>query len=142
MNELEKHVLQIIGEDTTSPDVFLNTDAGMEPIRDSINDAIQEITALTGSVKETYFIPLVAGQMFYRISFTSGFFGWVTDAWLVNQKRRLVQTDVLKLSRDNPRWMLTNGSPEQYMQIGEDTLGVYRKPGGSDDMIELTVRHV
>ena len=51
MNAVETKVLELIGESTTSPDVFVDTAAGMAPIRDSINDAIQEITILTGGNK-------------------------------------------------------------------------------------------
>ena len=51
MNELETHVLELIGEDVDSPDVFTDDDAGMAPIRDSINDAIEEISMVSGSNK-------------------------------------------------------------------------------------------
>ena len=69
MNVLETHVLELIGEDPDDPDVFFDTDAGMEPIRDSINDAIEEIAMLAGSGKRTYRIPLKANQSFYRLDF-------------------------------------------------------------------------
>ena len=35
MNILERKVLERIGEDPNSPDVFLDTDEGIAPIRDS-----------------------------------------------------------------------------------------------------------
>jgi hypothetical protein len=64
MNNLEKQVLQFIGEDTDSPDVFVDTDEGIAPIRDSINDAIEEISMIAGSYKRTYSLPLVANKSF------------------------------------------------------------------------------
>lgn len=137
MNDIERHVLEIIGENTTSPDVFLDTDAGLEPIRDSINDAVQEIVMLTGSYKRSYYIPLQTNQTFYRIKYTKGSFGWVTDAWLIGEQRRLTQTDLIKLNKYNPRWLEDTGSPDEYFQIGEDVIGFYRKPGGNSDAIEL-----
>lgn len=135
MNELEKQVLRLIGEDVDSPDAF----SDITPVRDSINDAIQEISVLTGSVKETYYLPLVSGQHFYRINLSSGEFGWITDAWIVSQRRRLEQTDLIRLNAENPRWMLDSGPPTQYMQIGEDVVGFYRAPSGGDDVVELSM---
>ena len=105
MNTLETQVLELIGEDTASPDVFADTSAGMAPIRDSINDAIQEISIVTGSYKNHYMIPLRANKTFFRMKFRSDHFAWVTDAWLVNQKRRLVQTPFV----EKLRWVLAPG---------------------------------
>ena len=113
MNSLERKVLQNVGENPDNPDVFLDTDAGMEPIRDSINDAIQEIAMITGGISREYNIPLVAGQAFYRLKFTEGYFGWVRDAWLTSVKRKLDQTDFIKLNKENPRWLLDNGPPTE-----------------------------
>ena len=138
MNTLERHVLEIIGENTISPDVFLDTTAGLEPIRDSLNDAIEEITMITGSYKRTYYIPLTKDQSFYRLKMTDGAFGWVTDAWVVNQHRRLEQTDIISLSANSPTWMDDAGTPHLYYQIGRNIIGFYRKPTADDDMIELT----
>jgi len=142
MNLLETKVLEIIGESTTSPDVFLDTAAGMAPIRDSLNDAIQEITILTGSYKRQYFIPLRVEQGFYRIMLNYGSFGWITDAWLVNQKRRLDQTGIARLVELDPNWMITSASPRSYFQIGTDIIALYPKPSGSTDVLELTIVEV
>lgn len=136
MNVLEKHVLEIIGENIDAPDVFLDTTEGLEPIRDSLNDAVQEICAITGSYVRTYHIPL-AGQTFYRLKLASGEFGWVTDAFLVNQGRRLEQTDIIRLNHFDPRWLESTGSPESYFQIGNRTVGFYRRPT-DDDVVELS----
>lgn len=138
MNSLEKHVLEIIGENTSSPDVFTDDDTGLEPVRDSLNDAIEEITMVTGSYKRTYYLPLTKDTSFYRLKMSDGELGWVTDAWCVNQKRRLVQTDVITLSAYSPTWLDDQGVPERYFQIGRDIIGLYRRPSASDDMIELT----
>lgn len=138
MNNLEKQVLQLIGEDPDSPDVFLDTDEGMAPIRDSINDAIEEISALSGGYKRHYPLTLVANQSFYRLKVNDGSIGWITDAWLVNQKRRLVQKDVILLKAQDPRWLETTGTPTSYVPIGKDVLCVYPRPSGSTDIIDLT----
>lgn len=139
MNSLERKVLELIGEDADAPDVFVDTDEGLEPIRDSINDAIQEINVLTGGNKQQYYVPLRAGQMFYRFSPSNGHFGWVADCWDVTRKIRLEQTDLIRLSAFDPRWMVGSGFPESYIQLGTDVVGFYKKPASSANVIEMTI---
>ena len=139
MNQLEKQVLELIGDDPDAPDVFKDTDLGMAPVRDSLNDAIQEISILTGSYRRQYFVPLRQDVTFYRFRLDNGFLGWVTGAWLVNQQRRLNQTDLIRLNADDPRWMVTSASPRSYFQIGHEIIGVYPKPSGDSDMLELNL---
>lgn len=138
MNNLEKRVLQLIGENPDNPDVFLDTTAGMTPIRDSINDAVQEIVMLTGGQKRKYFLPLREGQAYYRVALQDGYFGWVTDCWLVNQQRRLEQTDTTRLSANDPRWMVPAGSAVSYFPVGDELIGIYPKPSASSDALEVT----
>ena len=139
MNALETKVLEIIGENVDSPDVFVDTDAGLEPIRDSLSDAIQEIAMLTGSKKSKYFLTLREGQAFYRLRLDYGSLGWITDVWSFNQRYRLDQTSVARLSATDPRWMVTNAEPRSYFTVGSDVVGVWPKPGASSNMIELEV---
>jgi len=139
MNALERRVLEGIGEDPDNPDVFVDTDAGIAPIRDSLNDAIQEIALLTGMYKRQYLLPLRTGQAFYRFKLANGYLGWVTDVWDVDRKFRLEQTSLTKLSHHDPRWMVGNGFPEAYMQLGEDVIGFYKKPASSINVMELTI---
>lgn len=139
MNALETKVLELIGESTDSPDVFTDDEDGMAPIRRSISDAVQEIVMLTGFNKRQYFMPLREGIAFYRMRLQNGDLGWITDAWSVVQKRRLEQTDLLRLSAHDPRWMIHTGSAESYLPIGTDVIGIYPKPSGDGDVIELTV---
>jgi len=138
MNIIETHVLELIGEDVDNPDVFQDTSAGMEPIRDSINDAIEEISMLTGCYSEKYYIPLRAGRNFYRFDFTRGTIAWITDVWLVTQKRRLEQTDLVRLNAYNSRWLTNSGTPLSYFQIGLNHIGVWPAVGSDTDMLEIT----
>ena len=137
MNSLETQVLQLIGENTTSPDVFLDTDAGLEPVRDSLNAAIEEISMLTGMYEERYLIPLYQEQAYYRVDFSRGVFAYVIDGWLYNQNRRLVATSLPKLEASSGRWMIQTGTPTNYFMLGMDVIGVYPRPSGSSDTVEL-----
>lgn len=128
MNDLEREVLQIIGEDTTTPDVFTDDSAGIAPIRDSLNDAIEEISMLTGSVSGTYAMLLRSGQIFYRVDSRRDRFAWVTDALLATPKRRLDQTDIVAMNAENPGWMTNNGTPFRYGIIENDVLFFWPTP--------------
>lgn len=139
MNILERKVLELIGEDPDSPDVFTDDSTGIAQIRDSINDCIQEIAILTGGYKRQYYLPLRSGQAFYRFRPKSGYFGWVTDVWDVNRKFRLEQTDVIRLTNHDPRWMVGAGFPEAYLQLGDDVIGFYKKPSSSANVMEVTI---
>jgi len=136
MNSLETSVLDLIGEDPENPDVFVDTDAGMEPIRDSINDAIEEIAMVTGSVKRTYRIPL-RQQNFYRLDFRQGEVAWTTNVWLVGVGRRLERKDFPWLVNYNPKWMWNTGNPERYAMVGTRTMCVHPRPSSATDMLEI-----
>lgn len=135
MKDIEKRILRQIGEDPDNPDVF--TDANITPIRDSVNDATEEIAMMTGVHSGRYYLQLYTGVMFYRLKFTQGQFGWVKSAWFVDRKIPMDQTSVTALSMENPYWMQADGDPYRYMQIGQDVIGVYPKPSGAGLAIEL-----
>jgi len=139
MNAIEERVLELIGEDTSAPDVFVDTAEGMAPIRESISDAIAEIVMMTGGNKRQYFLPLRSGIGFYRIRPDNGALGWITDVWSVTQQWRLAQTDLTQLVSIDPRWMVYTANPESYFTLGNDIIGFYPKPSASVDVMELTI---
>ena len=51
----------------------------------------------------------------------------------------LEQTSLIKLSAQDPRWMVGSGFPEAYMQLGEDVIGFYKKPSASSNAMEMTI---
>lgn len=94
---------------------------------------------LTGSKVREYFLPLREGQAFYRFSLEGNYFGWVVNAWNSNQRLRLDQTDLGKLAKADPRWMVSAGEPRTYFQVGLDVIGLYPKPSGDTNTIRLTI---
>jgi hypothetical protein len=133
MNSLETEVLQNIGEDTNNPDVF----SDITQIRDSINDAIEEISMLTGAYNEKYTIPLYAGQGIYKVEFSRGLFAFPIDVFLRNENRRLDQTDFVKLKMEDPRWLRDSGIPYEYFMIGMDFIGVHPFPSGTGSILDI-----
>jgi hypothetical protein len=139
MNDIETHVLELIGESTSSPDVFTDDATGMAPIRDSINDAIEEISMLTGSYKRNYRLFCVSGQNFYRFRFTKDSMAWITDAWVSGLRRRLEQYDPIRMVGENPRWLFNSGNPVVYMPIGLDVVALWPAPADESLYIDFTM---
>lgn len=132
MNEIESHVLDIIGENSDSPDVF--TEDNIDPIRDSINDAIEEISILQGINKKKYYLPLKASRNFYRLDLN---IAWVDSVWLYGIGRKLDQKSFTWLIDFNPRWMYNAGSPEFYCQVGDNVICVHPAPSDDVDTLEI-----
>jgi len=137
VNNLEKHVLDLIGEDLDSPDVFTDTEQGMAQIRDSINDAIEDISILTGCSEETFHIPLRENSFFYRFDFRRGSIAWIKSVWDVVRQIRLKQTDFIGLNAFNPRWLYNSSGPERYCPVGFSYLCIHPAPASSTGILEL-----
>lgn len=139
MNSLEQQVLRLIGEDITAPDVFVDTATGMAQIRDSITDAAQEFAMLHGGYRQRIYIPLRANTTFYRITLQDSYFAWVSDAWNVNRRRQLRQTDIVQLRSWDLRWMTYTGHPDRYIQYGLETVGFIPKPSADSEVVVMNV---
>lgn len=137
MNDLETHVLRLIGENTSSPDVFTDDDIGIAQIRASLNDAIQELCMVTGSYKRTYHLPLMATRQFYRLAPQNDYLAYIAGVWDRYNKRRLTRTDLLALSKTDPWWLKRAGPPLQYMQLGLTHIGIYMAPSTNGIVLEL-----
>ena len=134
MNDLEKHVLQIIGEDITTPDVF----SDITPVRDSVNYAVQELCMLTGSYKMVYHLPLYAGRNFYRMGWDYDHFGYIIECWDRSRKFKLERTDIYTLKSQDPWFLKLSGNPDRYFEIGNDVVGFDRAPSAHGVVLELT----
>ena len=127
----------MIGEDPDNPDVFTDDSTGMAQIRDSINDAVEEIAIITGGYRESYYLPLEEDYPFYQLSRDTGSIAWITDVFIMSAQRRLDQTDFVKLTSQNPRWLFDSGAPRVYIPVGFDKICVWPKPGGDSDILEI-----
>lgn len=137
MNDLETHVLRLIGENVSSPDVFTDSATGIAQIRGSINDAIQELCMVTGSYRRTYHLALLENRQFYRLAPQNDYLGYIVGAWDRYLKRRLERTDLLSLAREDGWWMKRTGPPLKYMQLGLNHIGIYMAPSAKGTVIEL-----
>lgn len=137
MNDLETHVLRLIGENVTSPDVFTDDATGMAQIRTSINDALQELCMVTGSYRRVYYLPLLADRVVYRLSPQQDYLGYIVGAFDREYKRRLIRTDLTALIAYDPWWLKRSGPPLQYLQIGYRHIGIYMAPSSKGKILEL-----
>jgi len=138
MNLLERHFCDEVGEDPDNPDVFIDGSESLALLRGSLNDAIEEIAMITGSVKRTYHLPLRANRGFHRLPSIQGVLGWITDAWIMGNGRRLEQVGFNWLKGYNPRWLENTGTPERYCLIGTGVIGIHPSPSSATDMLEIT----
>lgn len=137
MNNLERHVLRLIGENVSSPDVFVDTSDGLEQIRDSLNDAVEELCMVTGTYKRKYLITLHEERALYRLTPVNDDIGWVIAAWDRENHRPLRQTDILSMSSQDDRFLETNGTPTYWYQMGNQHIGFWPRPGSKGRVIEL-----
>ena len=137
MNSLERHVLRLIGENVDSPDVFTEGSDAFSLIRGSINDAIEELSTITGQYVRTVHLPLLGSRMFYRLAPRGDYYGYVLEAQDRDNRRKLVQTDFYRLANDDPWFIKRTGSPEQFFHIGLTHIGIYRPPSSEGRTLEL-----
>ena len=136
MNDLESRVLDLIGENTTTPDVFDTT--GITEIRSHLNDAIEEICTISGAHKRVWQVPLKANARFYRIDNSRDVFGWFDSVYLMGTKRVLEFTTLNGLEHLDARWLYATGIPSHYCPISWDKFAIYPAKAGSDDSLEIT----
>jgi len=123
VKEIEKRVLRIIGEDTDNPDVY--TDANITPIRDSVNDAIEEMCTMTDTFVVKYRVPIIADTYFYKLAFTSAQFCYILRARLPDKGRVLAQSRVGEVADNDYRWLDSTNTPSVYFPIGVEYVGFY-----------------
>jgi hypothetical protein len=138
MKDIEKKVSAIIAEDIDSPDVF--TSSAITPIRDSINDAIQEVCMLTGSYTRKYHITLQENQYIYDIEMNKDHYCYVLQAWDRDNHWELERSDVKTLLMENPGWFEgRTGNQYKYFMVGFHQVGFFYIPSSSGKVIELKV---
>lgn len=139
MNRLETMVLRLIGESVTTPDVFADTSAGLAQIRDSLNDAVEELCMATGAYRRRYLLTMMEDRAIYRLSPKSDYIGCILGAWDRETLYPLDQTDLISLSHSEPWLLKTSGTPKWYYPLGWQYVGFYPKPGSKGRVLELEI---
>jgi hypothetical protein len=137
MNALESHTLRLIGENLGSPDVFPDTDTGLTQIRDSLNDAIEELNMATGAYSRRFRLATSEEQPFYRLSPKEDSILYIKLAWDNESKTPIVQTDFGALVKYDPFWLQSLGSPRAYCFVGYKYFLLYPAPTNKGRIIDL-----
>lgn len=137
MNDIEQYVLEQIGENVASPDIFTEGSEDMDFLRRSIHDGITETVMATGCYQSTYLLYLRAGRMFYRLRQTRDVMLYPVEVLDRQNNRKLLQTSFAELNGMGGRWMHDQGYPTHYWQVGHDVLGIYRAPSDSGKVLEV-----
>lgn len=138
MNILESQVLRIIAENTDAPDVFTDTPAGLVLIRGSLNDAIAELSLVTGSYTRTYYLPLFVNRQWYRLAPVADYVVFFQTVWDREHHYRLTRNDFCTLKLQDPFFLRRQGRPLQYVTAGFDYIGFYPIPSEDGKVLELT----
>jgi hypothetical protein len=137
MNDLETHVLRLIAENVDSPDVFVDTSEGLAPIRDSINDAVEELCMVMGHYRRKYLLATHESRALYRLSPQNDEMGWVISIWDRNRKLQLTQTSLGNLAAKDPNFLGQDGPPAYWWQMGWNYLGLFPRPATKGTILEL-----
>jgi len=133
INTIEQIILEMIQEDLTTAD---NWD-GTSEVRDWIADGIDELSILGRFYRRRLYVPLRGDTIIYLFSPTKEVVVQVKGIWLQNKDRRLEQTDFVKLTRNDPKWLATRGSPWQYFILDFTKFGVYPCYSEDEDVVEI-----
>jgi hypothetical protein len=137
MNSIETQVLRLIAEDTTNPDVFVNTSDGLKTVRDSLNDAIEELCMITGHYRRKYLMPCMEARGLYRLSPQADEIGWVISVWDRSRKLFLDQTDLGIVANIDPNFLGTDGPPQYWWQMGVYHIGLFPRPPAKGLVLEI-----
>src|SRR5574343_1360845 len=137
MNDLERHVLRLIGENVTSPDVFTDSTAGLTQIRDSLNDAIQELCMVSGAYRRPYPLSLVADRQWYHLNPQHDYVVYVYSAWDAGRQYRLEPMGIWEACETAGDWADQTGPAERFVRVGFDMIGVVYIPTETGRVLEL-----
>lgn len=137
MNLLEAQVMRLIAEDMDNPDVFTDTSEGLSPIRDSLNDAIEELCMVIGHYRRRYLMVTQESRGLYRLSPQADQAGWVISIWDRARKKQLIQTDLATIASRDDNFLGQEGQPEEWWQMGIGYLGLYPRPASKGTVLEL-----
>jgi hypothetical protein len=135
-NDLENGVMDLIGENAVTPDVF--DDDGITEIRSHLNDAIEEVALITGCHKRVWYVPLKANAYFYELNEARDKFGWFTGVYLMGTKRLLRQVSLESLVELDARWLYATGTPTHYVPLSFNRMIVWPAISVSADTLEVT----
>jgi hypothetical protein len=108
----------------------------MAQIRVSISDAIQELCMVLGVYTRDYHLPLLADRQWYRLDPQHDYIAYIIDVWDTVRKKKLSQTDAQTISQ-NPWFLKENGSPEEYLFVGHNVLGIWPYPAAEGALLLL-----
>lgn len=137
MNDIERQVLEIIGEDVESPDVFTAGTDAFDHLRAAVNDGIQELCALTGTYTQTYHLTMLDDRQFYRVFSQTDYFGYPVEVWDRTLHYKLDQTALPSVSDASGYGLDASGPPTFYGQLGQDVLWFWPFGGNGGRVLEI-----
>lgn len=137
MNNLEKHVLRLIGENVTTPDVFADSTSGLTQIRGSITDAIEELCMLTGCYRRPYQLTLVSGRVMYRLRPEHDYVIYCHSVYDGDRAYRLERAAIWELKHIAGDWINRTGPATYFAHAGLDAIAICYQPDTTGQVLQI-----
>lgn len=121
LTDIETLVLELMGENFTTPDNWSNTD----DLRYELSDALDELCMRNELIVEWVDVALKANTNFYAVEFPGFYPLWFRRARLIEQDRDLSFCGIVSLGKEDPRWIKTIGSPYRVVGLSSNLIAVY-----------------
>lgn len=131
-SDLTTRVLIELGESSTAP-IFWDTDE----IHTVLQDAQESMAERIGGIKRTAMLSLEAGAMFYPLRALAPDLLKLTRIWSPSRDMRLTAVTRDQLDRHHELWRTVQGSPENYLSMGYDWIGVWPIPDVSGILLRI-----
>lgn len=135
LSGLEQQVLEELGDDSTSPDIY-DVDPDM---REAICDAIDEACINSPFYEKEFFIKLSANVAFYSISPQWGYPLYVRSARISGSDVPLVPSTLGRLVRESPQFLIDRGTPRTFVSISPSIILFHPCNSVAEDTIRISL---
>ena len=133
LTDLEKIILDELGEDSDSPEVW----AGSTDLREAIADGIDELSMFEAFFVQTAMIPLVNNVAFYSVAVDAGYPLWAKRARLWNADRKLDPYSLGEIIAQDRQFLISRGTPIGYVMLSPELLLLYPCNSSTTDVVAL-----
>ncbi len=135
LTDIENQILMEVGEDLVTPEVW--EQGG--PLQEIIADGLDEACLISAYFSEKVIVPLAANTSFYSLAITAAHPLYITRAYLREQVRELECTGLLSLAKKDARFLVSRGSPREYIPLAPRLLMIYPCYSVDGGALELDV---
>jgi NTP pyrophosphatase (non-canonical NTP hydrolase) len=133
--DIEEQVLEELGEDTGSLEVW----TGSPDLREAIADAVDEVSMTAPYFQTDFIVKLEANIAFYELSLEDGYPLYVRSARIMDRDTRLVAYTMGQLILEDRQFLLSRGTPRGYASLAPDIVMVAPCNSTTTDVLKLSL---